>query len=167
MRRDVIGTLILAVLLIVSLKIIACSKEPVKEPQLTLRETLLTEKFTPIERVKLFDEDIKPDYDLVDLGEYKLTAYCSCKKCCGKWADNRPNGIVYGASGKELIANYSIGVNPKVIPYGTKVLINGHEYEAMDTGAIKGNHIDIYFSNHDDAVAFGVKYADVCIKNFK
>lgn len=27
------------------------------------------------------------------------TAYCPCEICCGKWALNRPDGIVYTASG--------------------------------------------------------------------
>lgn len=31
--------------------------------------------------------------------EYEATAYCSCEKCCGTWAENRPDGIVYTASG--------------------------------------------------------------------
>lgn len=31
--------------------------------------------------------------------EYEATAYCSCEKCCGSWALNRPDGIVYTASG--------------------------------------------------------------------
>ena len=43
----------------------------------------------------------------VSLGEFKLTAYCSCSICCGKWAYNRPvdeNGkeIVYGSIGERL-----------------------------------------------------------------
>lgn len=31
--------------------------------------------------------------------EGTATAYCSCEICCGEWALNRPNGIVYTASG--------------------------------------------------------------------
>lgn len=101
------------------------------------------------------------------LGEFKLTAYCSCEKCCGKWALNRPkdeNGkdIVYGSTGTVLIAGTSIAVDPSVIPYGSQVEINGHTYTAHDTGgAIKGNRIDVYFDNHQDALSFGVQYAEV------
>lgn len=101
------------------------------------------------------------------LGEFKLTAYCSCEKCCGKWALNRPkdeNGkdIVYGSTGAILVAGTSIAVDPSVIPYGSQVEINGHTYTAHDTGgAIKGNRIDVYFDNHQDALNFGVQYAEV------
>lgn len=101
------------------------------------------------------------------LGEFKLTAYCSCEKCCGKWALNRPkdeNGkdIVYGSTGTVLIAGTSIAVDPSVIPYGSQVEINGHTYTAHDTGgAINGNRIDVYFDNHQDALSFGVQYAEV------
>lgn len=98
----------------------------------------------------------------ISLGEFKLTAYCSCKKCCGIWAVNRPNGVVYGAIGEELKAGYSIAVDPKVISYNSKVMINGQVYEAQDCGsAIKGNRIDVYFENHKDAINFGVQYAEV------
>lgn len=101
------------------------------------------------------------------LGEFKLTAYCSCEKCCGKWALNRPkdeNGkdIVYGSTGAILVAGTSIAVDPSVIPYGSQVEINGHTYIAQDTGgAIKGNRIDVYFDSHQDALNFGVQYAEV------
>ena len=101
------------------------------------------------------------------LGEFKLTAYCSCEKCCGEWALNRPkdeNGkdIVYGSTGTALVAGTSIAVDPSVIPYGSQVEINGHTYTAHDTGgAIKGNRIDVYFDNHQDALNFGVQRAEV------
>ena len=101
------------------------------------------------------------------LGEFKLTAYCSCEKCCGEWAINRPkdeNGkdIVYGSTGTILVAGTSIATDPSVIPYGSQVEINGHIYTAHDTGgAIQGNRIDIYFDNHQDALNFGVQYAEV------
>lgn len=104
------------------------------------------------------NQAIKP----VSLGEFKLTAYCSCSLCCGIWANNRPNGIVYGAIGEELKEGYSIAVDPTVIAYGTEVIINGHTYKAQDCGgAIKGNRIDVYMSDHDKALEFGVQYAEV------
>lgn len=28
----------------------------------------------------------------VYLGEFRVTAYCSCEKCCGEWAKNRRMG---------------------------------------------------------------------------
>lgn len=92
------------------------------------------------------------------LGEFKVSAYCSCSVCCGKWANNRPNGIVYGASGEELVPYHSIAVDTDVIPYGKSVFIDGIEYVARDCGsAIKGNRIDIYMDSHEAAVEFGVK----------
>lgn len=103
----------------------------------------------------------------ISLGEFKLTAYCSCEKCCGKWALNRPkdeNGkdIVYGSTGNILVAGTSIAVDPSVIPYGSQVEINGHTYTAHDTGgAIKGNRIDVYFDSHQEARNFGVQFAEV------
>ncbi len=98
----------------------------------------------------------------VSLGNFLLTAYCKCSLCCGNWAYNRPNGIVYGAIGEKLKEGYSIAVDPDVIPYRTEVIINGKTYKAQDCGgAIKGNRIDVYFENHDDALEFGVQYAEV------
>ena len=107
----------------------------------------------------------EPQKEVISLGEYKLTAYCPCEKCCGSWALNRPNGIVYGASGNELKSGYSIAVDPSVIPYGTEVIINGVTYRADDCGgAIEGNRIDVYFDTHEGAVELGVRYADVFIE---
>lgn len=113
---------------------------------------------------------IEPEIEYISLGEYRITAYCACKKCCGKWADSRPlddngNPIVYGASGKVLIPGYSIAVDPDVIPYGTKVYIDGREYIAHDTGgAIDGNRIDFYMGSHEDALEWGVQYREIFIK---
>lgn len=101
------------------------------------------------------------------LGEFKLTAYCSCEKCCGKWAINRPvdeqgKEIVVGSTGERLCQGISVAVDPSIIPYGSKIEINGHEYKAQDCGSgIDGNEIDIYFDNHADALNFGVQYSEV------
>ena len=107
---------------------------------------------------------------LESLGEYRLTAYCSCEKCCGPYASDRPvddfgNELVIGASGSLLEAGRSVAVDPSFIPYGTILIINGHEYIASDCGgAIKGNRIDIFMDSHSDALEFGVQYAEVFVK---
>lgn len=111
--------------------------------------------------------EVKEEPMLVSLGEFKLTAYCSCQKCCGKWALNRPkdengNEIVIGSSGEVLIPKVSIAVDTSVIPHGSEVVINGNTYIAHDTGgAIKGNRIDVYHDNHQEAREFAVQYAEV------
>ena len=113
-------------------------------------------------------EEKEPYFE--SLGEFKLTAYCSCEKCCGYWATIRPkdengNPIVKTASGVVATEGRTIATDPEVIPYGTEVKINSHTYIAEDCGgAIKGNKIDVYFSTHEAAREFGVQTAEVYVK---
>ena len=105
---------------------------------------------TPKEEEK--QEETKPH--LESLGVYKITAYCSCAKCCGK-----TDGIT--ASGTKVKAGRTIAA-PKNFPFGTKIMINGHIYTVEDRGgAIKGNRIDIYFDTHEEALKFGVKNIEI------
>ena len=116
------------------------------------------------------EENTTENEELVSLGQFTLTAYCSCVKCCGKYAYGRPvdengNEIVHGAIGETLISGVSIAVDPYVIPFYTEVVINGQTYIAHDTGGlIRGNRIDVYFDNHEAACAFGLQYSEVFIK---
>lgn len=133
------------------------------------------EALQPETAIEMNEQKIKPEVfpfvqDTVDkiyLGEFVLTAYCPCEKCCGQYGVNRPmdeNGdlIVYGAYGERLEAGVSIATDPNVIGFNQEVYINGGVYIAHDTGGnIKGNQIDIYMADHDEAVEFGVQYADV------
>ena len=97
---------------------------------------------------------LKQEYEY--LGKFTLTAYCSCSRCCGKWASGNT------ASGKKAEANHTIATDPKVIPLGTEVVINKKIYVAEDTGgAIKGNRIDVFFDSHSDALDFGRQKAKV------
>lgn len=94
------------------------------------------------------------------------TAYCACKKCCGVWAENRPNGIVYTASGTVATVGRTIAVDPDVFPIGTVLEIDGIEYVAEDTGsAVKGYKIDIYVADHDTAMDFGVRELTAVVKD--
>lgn len=77
--------------------------------------------------------------EIISLGEYRLTAYCGCSKCCGKWGENRPldeNGkpIVYTANMSIAKEGVTIAADINVLPYGTKVIIDGHEYIVQDRG---------------------------------
>ena len=90
-----------------------------------------------------------------NLGNFQITYYCACEICC-----NKADGIT--ATGTPVVEGQTIAVDPRVIPYGTKVIIGGHIFTAEDCGgAIQGNHIDIYVNNHAEAEALGVTNADV------
>lgn len=58
-----------------------------------------------------------------------------------------------------------IAVDPKVIPLGTKVYVEGYGYAvAGDTGsAIKGNKIDVFFSSKSEAYKWGRKSVKIKI----
>ncbi len=90
------------------------------------------------------------------LGIFKLTAYCPCRICTGIYG----KGIT--STGTRATANRTIAVDPRVIPYGSSVEINGKNYIAEDSGsAIKKYKIDIFFNSHSDALRFGVRYSEV------
>lgn len=86
------------------------------------------------------------------LGNFKLTAYCNCAVCCGRWAGGPT------ASGKMPVQGRTIATG--VLPFGTKLNIGGKIYTVEDRGTPYG-HIDIYIERHADAEEFGVRYADV------
>lgn len=70
------------------------------------------------------------------------------------------------ATGKTAEVNRTIAVDPRVIPLGSTVRINGHDYVAEDVGgAIKGNRIDIYVDHHEMATEMGVDYFNVKIRS--
>lgn len=88
---------------------------------------------------------------------FKVTHYCGCSKCCGKWSGGSATDAV-GCLGISLTPYYSIAVDPTVIPLGTILWDDsGNYYRAEDTGsAIKGNRIDLFVGNHEEALNLGV-----------
>ena len=92
---------------------------------------------------------------LKKLGTYKITGYCACSSCCGKNTGRT-------ASGTRATAGRTIAADTSQLPFGTKVVIQGHTYVVEDVGgAVKGNHIDMFFSSHSKALEWGVRYCDV------
>ena len=89
---------------------------------------------------------------------FTATAYCSCVKCCNK----NPSDKWYGVTATGKVAQWgTVAVDRRIIKLGSKLKIEGFPnttFRAEDVGgAIKGNHIDIWFPSHKEALNFGVK----------
>lgn len=90
---------------------------------------------------------------------FKITAYCSCSKCCGKNASGYTSSVTKATAGRTVAASSQFA-------FGTKLIINGKEYTVEDRGgAITGNKIDIYMNTHAEALAWGVRYLPVQVVN--
>ena len=93
-------------------------------------------------------EEKEPGRVLVSLGEYRISAYCPCEKCCLK-----SDGIT--ASGTQATAGRTAAMNG--VSFGTKIVIDGHEYTVEDRGGGLGSKIiDIYFDTHEEALNSGL-----------
>ena len=104
-------------------------------------------------------EDLKSnEYSLVYMGNFKLTQYC-CEEyehICGTG-----NGIT--ATGTKVTAGRTIAVDPSVIPYGTRVYIEGFGWRVAEDcgGAVDGKHIDIAAPTHQEALSIGTRNGGV------
>lgn len=105
--------------------------------------------------------DLKDEeYRLVYIGDFKLTHYCNepYKHICGY-------GDGLTATGTNVTPGRTIAVDPKVIPYGTKVYIEGYGWRIAEDcgGSVKGNHIDVAVDLHSEAMDMGVKHGGAWI----
>ena len=104
-------------------------------------------------------EDYVPDGESPDVSGSRVL-YVSATA----YSAQDPGNSTHTAAGT-LVRRGVIAVDPNVIPMGTRVFIPGYgEAVAEDTGgAIKGNHIDIAFDTHKEALTFGRKNLEVYI----
>lgn len=105
--------------------------------------------------------EAKSKRKLIDMGEFKITAYCPCEGCSDGWGKRT-------YSGKTAEAGRTIAVDRSVIDIGSKVKIGKHIYIAEDTGGkVDGDHIDIFFDTHEEVEEFanrkGIKYINVWV----
>lgn len=85
-----------------------------------------------------------------------MSAYTASDDECGNH-----EGIT--ASGTRVKQGRTIAA-PSWIPFGTKVIIGGHEYTVEDRGGyICDNRLDIYMDSREDAVEFGRKEMEVTV----
>lgn len=97
------------------------------------------------------------------LGKFYITHYCPCARCCGQ------GGGKVTASGTVPTAGRTVGVNPKLISYGTRLKVGDTRgYIAEDTGGgIGWNHLDIYCNSHAEALSKGVGWEKVWAITYK
>lgn len=119
-----------------------------KEQQLSLEKQQDNLKKEEKEQEAKKQEEVKKGWT----HEFHVTAYCGCYSCSEGYGTQTSTGVT-------AEAGRTIAVDPDVVPYGSKVQINGHTYVAEDCGgAINGYDIDIYMDEHSSTDRFGSQY---------
>ena len=117
--------------------------------EFTMEQLALEQKEKDAEIIKEAEAKKEEEPELVSLGEYRISAYCPCEKCCLK-----SDGIT--ASGVKATPNRTVAVDG--IPFGTRLLIDGNEYIVEDRVGSGKRLIDVFFSTHDEALNSGFWY---------
>lgn len=107
------------------------------------------------------------------------TGYCKCGRCCNwthspvlkktvtKDGPNKGERKKVGmtASGKMAKKNHTIAADRSLYPFGTIMYVPGYGYGVVEDvgGAIKGQHIDLFFGSHEAALKWGKKHKNVQI----
>lgn len=99
------------------------------------------------------------------------TGYCNCGACCG-WEPDGSGCAVYsygpmkgrpkdvGLTSSQTRARHgTIAADPKVFPAGTRIQVPLYGEGVVEDrgGAIKGDHIDLWFPTHEEAKRWGVR----------
>lgn len=97
----------------------------------------------------------------------RATAYTADYASTGKSPGDAGFGITAtGTVAKRSRGSYSsVAVDPRVIPLGTKLYVEGYGYAiAEDTGgAIKGNRIDLFFNSSSEVDNWGARWVNVYV----
>ena len=97
------------------------------------------------------------------------TGYCRCGQCCG-WTRNwllrpvhaygpqkgKPKKVGLTASGV-MARRGTLAADTRLYPFGTVIYIEGYGYGRVEDrgGAIKGQHLDLFFRTHRQALEWG------------
>ena len=168
----IILALLIALMSVIAVKYERLKEELDKEKQVVKSQTHFISKQLYITK-KLRHDLEQQHYRERKLGEEiirlktvraRVTAYAPLDNKSGICAEGNPLITSTGETvGKSIIA-----VDPKKIPYGTKVEIPGYGVaRASDTGGALRNYdgiaIDVYKDSYIEAMKWGVKYIDVII----
>lgn len=125
------------------------------EPEEVVEE-LSPVDIVPVTMDKSFDaEEVLPTEEYISLGDFEVTAYSLTEgSSCG-----------HTKSGTVPQLNYTVAVDPEVIPLGSIIVIDGVDYVAEDIGGlVKGKVVDIYVESTESALEYGRQEHEVFIK---
>lgn len=93
----------------------------------------------------------------------RVTAYCTCTRCCGKNAEGVTADRHKVRRGDVFVAA------DKRHSFGTEMIIPGYNkdrpVQVKDRGGlIKGNRLDVFYNNHKVAKKWGTRYLDVMVR---
>ena len=124
--------------------VVGCAIAAVGAPIICLADT----------NTEIVSEDVTaPAGHWVDMGSYKLTFYCNCRRCCGKWAGGPTASGTMPAEGRTVACG--------ALPLGTRILIAGQGEFIVEDRGVSGRHIDIYMDSHSACLKKGVQRGEV------
>ncbi len=105
-------------------------------------------------------QPVSPQWKVVRM---RVTAYCTCPICCGKFSNGQTANLHKVRPGDRFVAA------DKRFAFGTQMIIPGYSsertVEVKDRGRlIKGNRLDVFFNSHRTAKKWGTRYLDVLVK---
>lgn len=100
------------------------------------------------------------------------TGYCKCKKCCGWKRTWYGKPVVKGTHNHKQVGVTAMGTKarPGTIaadtskyPFGSILYVPGYGYGRVEDrgSAVKGDHLDLYFKKHRQALQWGTKRTNV------
>jgi len=108
----------------------------------------------------------------------ETTGYCKCGQCCN-WKRNwllrpviaagpskgQPKKVGQTASGRKAKAHRTIAADTSRYPFGTVMYVPGWGYGVVEDrgSAVKGDHIDLFFGSHGEALRWGRRKKQVTV----
>ncbi|NLK40836.1 MAG: hypothetical protein GX298_02125 [Planctomycetes bacterium] len=119
--------------------------------------------------VLLAEEDTDSAYAVVNNDQrwrvvrMRVTAYCPCSKCCGKFSDG-----VTACNHRIQWGDVFVAADKKY-RFGTEMIVPGYNdnqpVKVMDRGrVIKGDRLDVFFNAHAVAQKWGTRTLDVLVR---
>ena len=110
---------------------------------------------------------------LESLGNYFITGYCACSKCCGSYANGICADGTYAKRADEdhkLTEWSTCAIDRKIHGFNELIYVPSENriYETHDTGSgVKGKHIDCFQSSHDAVRSFNTRTEEIFAVSFE
>lgn len=93
------------------------------------------------------EQETEEEIQMTCLGDWLITFYCPCEACCGPWATG------YTASGDPAEEWKTVATDQ--FEFGTELYVEGLGYFTVQDRGVEGAHLDIFVSDHQEALELG------------